>query len=83
MTTNMDELNRKREGQTLNRKQSNPQTMDRILHGAKKRDASILTRKPTNWCGSAKRDVAHPTVTVLLYVILAITCSEDVHAWPS
>ena len=30
---------------------------------------AIATRRPTNWWGSAKRDVHHPTAT-------AITCSE-------
>ena len=27
--------------------------------------SDIITRKPTNWWGSAKRDVSHPTATVV------------------
>ena len=36
-----------------------------------------VTRRPTNWWGSAKRDVTYPTATVVYR--LAITCSENVH----
>ena len=36
------------------------------------------TRKPTYRWGSAKRDVTHPTADAS--IILAIACSEDVHA---
>ena len=40
----------------------------------------LYTRWPTNWWGSAKRDVTHPTVAAS--IIPAIACSENVHAWP-
>ena len=36
------------------------------------------SRRPKNWRGSAKRDATHHTATVV-YIILSITCSENVH----
>ena len=38
--------------------------------------SNSLKRKPAGWWGSAKRNITDPTATVV-YVILAITCSES------
>ena len=39
-----------------------------------------LTRRPTNWWGTAKRDVTHPTATVVYNICYNLL--ENVHALP-